>query len=594
MKHPWRFWFIVFLLALAVCGIVWRMIDLMVVQRGFLLGQGDSRSLRLVTIPAYRGIITDRHGNPLAISVPVDDIWMDPKEFKPTGTAFTELSLVTKIPDTTLQNIYLDNSQREFAYIERGADPFVGEKIEALRIPGIYIKRVFRRYYPEGDVAAQLLGFTNIDDQGQSGIELEFNRWLQGAPGKKEVLVDRLGDVVSDVATIKPSQPGHNLALSIDRRIQYVAYRALKKEVKEHDATSGSVVVLDARTGEVLAMADVPSFNPNDRPKIQDGRFRNRAVTDVTEPGSTSKAFSVSYALGSGKFTPNTAVDTSPGWWVVDGNTVRDDSDYGLLDVTGVLQQSSNVGISKITLSLPEAPLFDLLKAVGFGRVTQSGFPGESPGFLNPRVLQNQFTFATMAFGYGFDVTTLQLAQAYAILANGGVKIPVTLLKINKPPQGKRVISAKIAHEVLIMMESVVEPGGTATRAQVPGYRVSGKTGTVRMVGPDGYEANHHTGLFVGVAPVSDPQLVCAVVIKDAKKPSYYYFGGLVSAPVFAKVMGTALRELDITPDKPNPEQNNLVQQYLKPDATINNTTINTQNTPNSAGGGTANANETQ
>lgn len=595
MKHTWRFWFIVFLLTLAVFGVVWRMVDLMIIQRGFLLGQGDSRSLRDVTIPAFRGIITDRNGSPLAVSVPVDDIWMDPKEFTPSITAFNELSQVTNIPISDLQNIYANNSKREFAYIERQVTPFVGDQITALNIPGVFINQVFRRYYPEAEVAAQLLGFTDINDQGQAGIELEFNQWLQGVPGEKEVLVDRMGNIVSDVASIKPSQPGRNLALSIDHRIQYIAYNALKDEIKAHDASSGSVVVLNVKTGEVLAMVNLPSFNPNDRPKVQDARFRNGAVTDVTEPGSTIKAFSVCNALASGKFTPNTPIDTSPGWWLVDGNTVRDDWDMGLIDVTGVLQKSSNVGISKMTLTLPPATLFDLLRNIGFGEVTQSGFPGESAGTLNPRALQNQFTLATLSFGYGIDVTTLQLAHAYSILANGGVEVPVTLLKIDHAPSGQRLLSAKIAHEVVIMMESVVEvQGGTATLAQVPGYRVSGKTGTVREVGPDGYEPNHHNGIFVGIAPVSHPALVVAVVVKDAKKPSNYYFGGDVSAPVFAKVMGASLRILDIAPDKLNAKQSNLVQQYLKTDTTESNTTINNQNPDNSAGGSATNANNTQ
>ncbi len=578
MKHSWRFWFIVMLLIIAVFGVIWRMVDLMIIQRGFLLGQGDSRSLRLITIPAYRGIITDRNGSPLSVSVPIDDVWIDPKEFSPVGTQLNQLSDLTKIPADTIRDIYIANIKRQFAYIERGITPYVGAEIQALNIPGVFIDQVFRRYYPEGEITAQLLGFTNIDDQGQSGIELEFNRWLEGVPGEKEVLVDRLGHVVSDVQLIRAPQTGNNLALSIDRQIQYIAYRALKKAIKEHDASSGSVVVLNAKTGEVLAMVNQPSFNPNNRPKIQDGRFRNRAVTDVTEPGSTIKAFSVCNALASGKFTPNTPINTSPGWWRVEGNIVRDDSDNGLIDVTGVLQKSSNVGISKMTLTLPPATLFNLLKEVGFGEVTESGFPGESGGDLNPRALQNQFTLATLSFGYGINVTNLQLAHAYATLANGGIEVPVTLLKINKAPQGKRIMSAKIAHEVLIMMESVVQvQGGTGTLAQVPGYRISGKTGTVRIVGPHGYEPNHHNGIFVGVAPVSHPQLVVAVIIKNPEKNGY--FGGLVSAPVFSKVMGASLRILDIAPDKPNADQNNLVQQYLNANATLTNTNSTNQPT---------------
>lgn len=574
MKHPWRFWFIVAVLIIAVLGVVWRMVDLMVFERGFLLSQGNSRSLRTINIPAYRGMITDRNGQPLAISVPVDDIWIDPLKFSPTGKELKQLSKLTKVPAVAIRQIDLANSKRQFAYVERGATPYVGNEVKALGIHGVYISEQFRRYYPEGEVAAQLVGFTNIDDQGQAGIELEYNKWLHGSEGRKEVLVNRLGQIVANVNLIKPAQTGHNLALSIDSRIQYVAYRVLKEAVKRHKANSGSVVVMDAKTGEVLAMANYPSFNPNNRPKIQDGRFRNRAVTDITEPGSTIKAFTVVNALRSGKYTPTTPINTAPGWMIVDGETVRDDADYGLLDVTGVLQKSSNVGASKMTLSLPPTSLYSLLKKAGFGQVTDSGFPGASPGFLPLRAIQNQFDLATLSFGYGIAVTNLQLAHAYTILADGGMRYPVSLLRENTKPQGVRIMTAKIAHEVLIMLESVVEQGGTATRAQVPGYRVSGKTGTVRMVGRHGYEPNHHTAIFVGVAPVSNPQLVISVIVKNPERGGY--FGGLVSAPVFSKVMGAALRILDIPPDKPGALQEDLVQKYLDTGAKLN--TINIKN----------------
>lgn len=550
MKCASRFWLVVILLLIAVIGILWRMADLMILERGFLLGQGDLRSLRIITIPAYRGIITDRNGSPLAVSVPIDDIWMDPRQFSPVGGQLQQLSRLVKIPISTIQKIYQANIKRKFAYIKRDVTPDLGNQIKALSILGVYVKQEFRRYYPEGEVAAQLLGFTNIDDQGQAGVELEYNEWLQGIPGKKEVLVDRLGNSVANVALIKPAQPGKNLVLSIDHRIQYSAYQALQEALKEHKASTGSVVVLNVKTGEVLAMVNQPSFNPNNRPKIKDGRFRNRAVTDVTEPGSTLKAFSVSNALSSGKFTPSTPINTNPGWMIVDGKTVRDDSNYGLLDVTGVLQKSSNIGVTKMTLTLPPISLFNLLKEVGFGVTTQSGFPGESPGVLDPRALQNQFTLATLSFGYGISVTNLQLAKAYSILANRGVRHPVTLLKSDAKEEGVRVISDKIAREILVMMESVVEEGGTATSAQVPGYLVSGKTGTVRMVGPNGYDPKHHTAIFVGVAPASYPELVVSIVIKNPEKDGYY--GGLVAAPVFSKVMGDALRILDVTPDGSN------------------------------------------
>ncbi len=574
MTHPWRYWLIVALLVIAVTGIIARIVDLMVVQRKFLLSQGDSRSLRMIKIPAYRGMITDRNGKPLAVSVPVDNIWIDPQKFSPEDSNLHKLAETLNEPLFKIRKVYRNNEKREFAYLKREVTPYIGLSVKTLKIPGVYVSRQFKRYYPDGEVAAQLVGFTNIDDKGQAGIELEYNKWLQGVPGEKEVLVNRMGKVVASVQLIKAARPGHNLALSINSQIQYIAYRALKEAVKRHQADSGSVVVMDAKTGEVLAMADYPSFNPNNRPKIQDGRFRNRAVTDITEPGSTIKAFTVANALASGKYTPTTPINTAPGWMLVDGKTVRDDADYGLLDVTGVLQKSSNVGASKMTLSLPPVSLYDLLKKVGFGTLTASGFPGASPGFLPLRAIENPFDLATLSFGYGIAVTNLQLAHAYTVLADDGLKNPVSLLRLNQAPVPQRVISKKIANEVLVMLESVIEKGGTATRAEVPGYRVSGKTGTVRMVGAHGYEPHHHTAIFVGVAPVSNPQLVISVIVKNPERGGY--FGGLVSAPIFAKVMGVSLRILDIPPDKPGVLQNDLLKKYLDAGAKlIKNNKIN-------------------
>lgn len=548
MTYKTRYIFIIFLLGLAVTGLIWRMVDLMVIERNFLLNQGDARSLRVVSIPSYRGIITDRNGEPLAVSVPVDDVWIDPKEFTSNALKLRQLARLIHIAPAQIKKVDASNKKREFAYLKRGITPYTAQKVNALDIPGVFLRNEFRRYYPEGEVTAQLVGLTNIDDQGQEGIELEYNKWLAGKSGKKRVVKDRLGQVVANVDLIKAAVPGHDLALSIDRRIQYLAYSVLKAEVRKHNAKSGSVVVLNAKTGEVLAMVSQPSYNPNNRPKIHDGRFRNRAVTDVTEPGSTIKAFSVANALTSGKYTADTIINTEPGWMQVNGNTVKDDADYGVLTVTGVLQKSSNVGVSKMTLSLPPQMLYQELYKMGFGRRTDSGFPGESPGVLKKRMIWKPFALATLSFGYGIDVTNLQLAQAYSVLADDGIKVPVTLLKENKAPIGQRVMNAKVAHEILVMLESVIEKGGTATRARVAGYRVSGKTGTVRMVGPNGYEANHHTAIFVGVAPVSDPQLVVSVIVKDPEKGGFY--GGLVSAPIFSKVMGGALRILDIAPDQ--------------------------------------------
>ncbi|MEM1244115.1 MAG: penicillin-binding transpeptidase domain-containing protein [Pseudomonadota bacterium] len=538
---------VIIILLIMTLAIFWRIFDLMVVKRNFLLRQGDSRSIRLVKIPAYRGMILDRNGQPLAISVPVASVWVNPKQVVVKADLLKPLAKLLGWSEKQLQNYINKNKHYSFLYIKRDIPPQLAEKIKQLKLKGVYLQQAFKRYYPEGEVAAQLVGLTNIDDQGQEGEELVFNRWLSGQAGKKRVLVDSYGHVVANLDLIKPAIPGNNLVLSIDSRIQYEAYRDLKAAVLKYHAKSGSIVVMDVNTGEVLAMVDVPSYNPNDRPKIHDGRFRNRAVTDVFEPGSTIKAFSVANALESGKYTPDTPINTSPGWLKVGHDLVKDDADYGLLDVTGVLQKSSNVGVTKMTLSLPANSLWQILHNFGFGQRTHSGFPGESPGFLPQHKLWDPFVLATLSFGYGLAVTNLQLAHAYATLAAGGVKHPVTLLRLQGRVKSERIIRQNIAQTIIAMLETVVEKGGTATRAQVPGYRDSGKTGTVRMVGPHGYEANHHTGIFVGIAPVGSPRLVVSVVIKDPQGTQFY--GGLVAAPVFAKVMSAALRILNISPD---------------------------------------------
>ncbi len=546
MSYKIRFWIILSIMSLAVIGLIWRMVDLMIIDRPFLLGQGNARSLRTVTIPAYRGMIIDRNGEPLAISTPVDSVWFDPQDFHPNQEQLTDLAKALGMSTKAINQIVIHNKNREFVYVERGVYPYIANEVKVLNIPGVYLRREFRRYYPEAEVTAQLLGFTNIDDSGQEGLELEYNNWLAGIPGKERILKDRFGRVVAKVDLLRSAKPGRNLTLSIDRRIQYLAYRDLKAAVAKYHAQSGSIIVLDVASGEILAMANQPSYNPNNRNWPDHKGFRNRTVTDVFEPGSTIKAFSVASALSSGDYTPNTIIDTRPGRMMVNRQEVRDDMNYGVLTVTGVLQKSSNVGVSKMTLSLPPDRLWGLLHAVGFGERTDTGFPGESPGVLQHYRTWQPFILATLSFGYGLDVTNLQLAQAYAVLASGGIKRPISLLKIGHPVSGQRIISARVAHEIVNMLQTVVEQGGTATRARVPGYHVSGKTGTVRMVGPQGYEPNHHVAIFVGTAPASDPKIVVSVVIKD---PHPQFYGGLVAAPVFAKVMGGALRIMDIAPD---------------------------------------------
>lgn len=543
----WRFKIVLIAIGLVFLGLIYRMIDLMVVDRAFLQRQGNMRAVRTIDMPAYRGIIADRNGYPLAVSTPVAAVWVDPQSFKADNTQMSELArLIGRSKQAITQEVETHRN-REFIYLQRQLPPLAGNTIKNLDIPGVFIKQEYRRFYPEGPIAAHVVGLTNIDDNGQEGLELAYNKWLKGDAGQRRVIKDRYGHIVSDVTLIQQPQPGKNLVLSIDKRIQYVAYRELVSQVKKYDAQSGSVVVLDAQTGEILAMANVPSYNPNDRPKVHDGRFRNRAVTDTFEPGSTMKPFAVAVALGSGKYTPATMIDTSPGWYMLSGHRVQDTHSQGNISVTQVLQYSSNVGVSKMVLSLPPYLLPQYLLKLGFGQKTSSGFPGESSGDMPEHVNWRPFALATLSFGYGISVTTLQLAHAYTILANYGMDLPVSFLKVANAPQGKREMSASIAKQIIHMLETVVEPGGTAPLARVPGYWVSGKTGTSRMVGPRGYEWNHHNAVFVGLAPASNPRLVVAVYIHDPKKITYY--GGYVAGPVFSKVMGASLRILDIAPD---------------------------------------------
>lgn len=542
-----RFWFAITFLILIASGLIWRMVYLMVYNRDFLLNQSNARVLRVIDIPSYRGMIVDRNGKPLAVSTPVDSVWINPSQFNAEPQELTELCRLLDISLIDLQQHLKQEPDREFMYLKRRINPALAQQVKVLNIPGVYLQREYRRYYPESEVAAHVLGFTNIDDQGQEGLELAYNDWLRGAPGKKQVIKDRLGHIISELKVLQEPQPGHDLVLSIDRRIQYLAYRELKEAVERYQAASGSVIVVDVKTGEILAMVNQPSYNPNNRPKEHDGRYRNRAITDVFEPGSTAKAFSVANALMYGNFTPETPIDTNPGWMRVEGKVVRDVHNYGAIDVTRVLQKSSNIGVTKLTLAVPPETLWNTLHKVGFGQPTSVNFPGESSGFLPFHKKWHPFTLATLSFGYGFSVTNLQLAQAYTTLAAGGVKKPLSLLKVEEPKTSEQVIDPKVARQVLAMLETVVEEGGSAIRANVPGYTVAGKTGTVRIVGPHGYDPHRHIGFFVGIAPAANPRLVVSVMINDPQTGGYY--GGVVAAPVFSKVMAGALRIMEVPPE---------------------------------------------
>lgn len=539
---------VVGLVLIAAGLLTWRAVYLQVVTREFLQYQGDARYLRVVPVAAHRGMITDRHGEPLAISTPVESVWANPQELALHRHMLPELAQLLGIDTDYLHRLLATRGEREFVYLKRQVMPDVAGRIRALDVPGVFLQREYRRYYPAAEVTAHVVGMTDIDDRGQEGIELAFNDWLSGEPGAKRVIKDRLGRIVEDVESIRPTHPGKDLALSIDRRIQYLAYRELKAAVLEHNARSGSAVVLDVQTGEVLAMVNQPSYNPNNRRQIGEGQDRrNRAVTDVFEPGSTIKPFTIAAGLESGKYRPDTAVDCSPGYLRVGRNLVRDVHNYGPLDVTGVITHSSNVGASKIALSIEPARIWSLLNRTGFGSVTASGFPGESGGLLTHHHRWRDIERATLAFGYGLSVTPLQLAQGYAAIANGGVIHPVSFVRREQTPEGQRVMDPQIAKQVASMLETVVGAEGTGSRASVTGYRVAGKTGTVHKSTVGGYAADRYVSVFAGFAPASRPRLAIVVMVNEPRNGQYY--GGQVAAPVFGKVMTGALRLLDVQPD---------------------------------------------
>jgi cell division protein FtsI (penicillin-binding protein 3) len=547
----WRFYLLSLFFLLLVLGLIARMIQLTIIERHFLQTQGNARSLRMINETAFRGMITDRNGYPLAISTSVFSVWINPQEFNPQTPSIKTLAGLLELKPAAIQVLLQQYKKkgREFAYLKRELSPDTAKEVKALRIPGLYLQQDYKRFYPEGEIAAHIIGFTNIDDKGQEGLELIYNDWLSGAAGKKLVIKDRLGRIIDDVQTVRRQKPGNDLVLSINRRIQYLAYRELMEGVKKNLAASGSVVVLDVKTGEVLAMVNQPSFNPNKISHDEQDNFRNRAVTDIFEPGSTIKSFSIASALDSGQYKPETIVDTAPGWMRVERHVVHDEHNNGLLNIMQILQLSSNVGMSKIILSLPSNQLWNLLHRIGFGEVTGIGFPGEQSGKLIKRATWRPFALATLSFGYGISVTTLQLAHAYATLANDGVKIPLSLVRIKEPPAGEQVLNQKVARQMLVLLQSVLAKGGTGEAARVPGYLVAGKTGTAWVAGTHGYDKHQYTSSFVGIAPASHPRLVVAVVMHDPQGKQY--LGGYVSGPVFEKIMEGSLRILNIPPDDP-------------------------------------------
>ena len=524
-----------------------RAVNLQVLDRQFLQHEGHIRHDGLVSVAAHRGRLLDRNGELLAISSPVKSVWVNPKEFE---AAEKDIKTLSDLLGVSVKEIHerTDDTNRGFVYLKRRISPEVADQALALNLPGIYADREFRRYYPAGEVTAHLIGFNNLEDDGQEGMELAYNDWLKGVPGKKWIMRDGKGRVIEDLESVRLPVPGKDISLSIDQRLQYLAYRELKKAVIQNKARSGSLVLLDAENGEVLAMVNQPSFNPNSHAKISGNVSRNRAITDVFEPGSTIKPFVVACAMELGTVKQNTVFDTTP--LHIGPNVVKDVHNYGMLDVAHILQKSSNVGVSKIALNLPSSKFWAFYNNLGFGQPLETGFPGESSGRLSSDHHQwRPFQKATMAFGYGLSTSLLQLGRAYLALANDGVIPMVGLLKREKPVESHQIMSAKTAGSVRSMLENVVSREGTALQASISGFRVAGKTGTVKKIGAHGgYTDNSYLALFAGMAPASDPKLVMIVMIDEPSAGAYY--GGTVSAPVFSSVMEGALRLLNVPPDQ--------------------------------------------
>jgi cell division protein FtsI (penicillin-binding protein 3) len=527
-------WLVGAFFGLAAVSLVARAVQLQVFNRDFLNQQADTRHLRTEKISAHRGTIVDRNGEPLAISTPVDSVWANPRKLAPAVDRVPELARVLGIDSQQLIRRVTRSMEKEFLYLRRHLSPEQAQQVLALKLPGVDVQREYRRYYPAGEVS-------------QEGLELAFNHWLAGESGAKRVLKDRLGRSVENVASIRPPHHGKELRSSIDLRIQYVAYRTLKAAIQKYNAESGSIVILDVHTGEILAMANQPTYNPNDRAQYSAERYRNRAITDMFEPGSSIKPLIVAAALESGDYRPSSVIDTAPGYVVVGPKTIEDSRNLGRVSLTTILARSSNVGVTKLAMSLEPDQLWKTMTRFGLGTLTSSGFPGESAGLLTHFSHWRDINQATLAYGYGISVTPLQLAQAYAVLGSDGVFRPVSLVAAEQPVQGERVLARDSAAAVRRMLEEVVRPGGTGTKAAVTGYRIAGKTGTAWKFAAGGYSKDKYISIFAGLAPASDPRLAAVVVIDEPSGELYY--GSDVAAPVFADVMAESLRLLAIPPD---------------------------------------------
>ena len=539
------------LLGLLIIGsfvvLIGRAFYLQVLNNDFLQEKGESRYRRDIEISASRGRIADRHGDVLAISTPMKSVWAVPQVARLTPEQVVQLASVLEMnPRQLAQKL---DTEKTFVFLRRQIPPAVAERVAELKLPGIGQDKEYRRFYPTGEMTAHMVGFTGVDDRGLEGVELAFHGQLLGQPGSRSVIKDRRGQIVEDVGSIKPPQDGKEIRLALDSKIQYLAYSHLKQAISDHNAKAGGVVVIDARTGEIVALANWPTYNPNNRESLSGAQLRNRALTDTFEPGSTLKPFTIALGLETGKVRSETIINCAPGRLTIGNATIADAHPHGALSVAQVIQKSSNVGAAKIAAMLPSQTMWQMFDDVGFGQAPRLGFPGEVTGRVRPWKTWKPIEQATMSYGHGISVSLIQLARAYSVFARDGDLVPLSLTRVDAPvTTGATVFSARTAREVRMMLEMAVQPGGTAPKAQIPGYRVAGKTGTAHKL-QGGRYANKYVSSFVGFAPVSDPRLIVAVMIDEPSAGKHY--GGEVAAPVFASVMGSSLRTLGISPDAP-------------------------------------------
>ena len=545
----WRFWLVVSLIFLVFAGLTARAAYIQVINPDALIKRSDSSTMRTRNTAAYRGMITDRNGEQLAVSVPARAVWAQPQTIANKG-ALADTRRWHALAEVLGQNVdeliaKVSNSERKFVYLQRQVSPAMATFVDKLDIPGVYLVNESRRYYPGGEVSAHVIGFTDVDDNGIEGIEKLYNDWLSGTPDSRKIRRDAKGRQVEILQEEKGKTP-QDLMLTIDQRIQSIAYRELKAAVQYYKATSGSVVMVDVHSGEILALVNSPSFNPNNRKGVSSHRMRNRAITDTFEPGSSVKPLAVLSALEFGAAKPDTVIKTSPGWMRIGGSIVRDSIDHGDLDLTGIIQKSSNIGTSKLALSVPKEYLLDMYYNMGLMSDTGTNLIGENGGIFNEQKRWSDFELSTLSFGYGLTVTTMQLARMYTILGNGGIKLPLSIVKAGQPSVAERVLSKENAHKILNMMESVVSDQGSGKKAQISGYRIAGKTGTSRKAVKGGY-GEQYVNIFAGVAPVSDPQLALVVLINEPRGDLYY--AGDTAAPLFASIMSSTLQMLNVPPD---------------------------------------------